>query len=222
MRRMNPRDSVVLLHGLGRSPRSLLAVEWRLRRAGFQVVNLGYPSRRLTVAQAVHRHLQPALDRLPRPAGGRVHFVTHSLGGILFRAWAAQRSPDFPLGRAVLLAPPNRGSEILDRLGRQPWVRRLLGPVVEELTTAPESLPARLGPVPPETGVIMGRQALIPLFRPWLGAESDGIVTVAGGRVEGLADFQVMRGDHTFLMWRPQVLRAVEHFLREGRFPDAP
>lgn len=215
---MHSRDSVVLLHGLGRSPRSLLAVQWYLQRVGYHVVNVGYPSRRLTVAQAVRRHLEPVLATLPRQDQGRVHFVTHSLGGLLFRAWAAQRAPEFPLGHAVLLAPPNRGSEIIDRLGQQPWVRRLIGPVVDDLTTDPQSLPNRLGPPPESTGVIMGNLALIPLFRSLLGPESDGIVTVEGGRLPGLADFQVTPTDHTFLMWRPQVLRAIEHFLREGRF----
>lgn len=213
-----PRDIVVLIHGLGRSPRSLLAVRFWLWRAGYQVVIVGYPSRRLTVQAAVENYLKPALEKLKPAPGARVHFVTHSLGGILFRAWAVTRDPGFPLGRTVMLAPPNHGSEVLRQLGGKPWVRRLLGPVVPELGEDENSVPRQLGAVPPGTGIIMGNRPMIPFFRKLLGPESDGIVSVAGGWVDGQADFMVTPADHTFIMWRLVVLQAVERFLKEGSF----
>lgn len=213
-----PRDTVVLVHGLGRSPRSLLAVRWSLWRSGYRVVSVRYPSRRVTVQEAVDEWLVPALERLVLEPGSRVHFVTHSLGGILFRAWARKRPSEFPLGRTVMLGPPNQGSEVLEALSRHRWVRRLLGPVVEELGANERSLPRQLGAVPPDTGIIMGNRAVIPFFREILGPESDGIVTVAGGWVAGQADFMVTAADHTFMMWRPQVLQAVNRFLKEGCF----
>lgn len=213
-----PRDTVVLIHGLGRSPRSLLAVRFWLWRAGYRVVSVGYPSRRVTVQEAVDGWVKPALARLNPAAGSHVHFVTHSLGGILFRSWARQRDPAFPLGRTVMLGPPNQGSEVLEALASHRWIRRLLGPVVEELGAGENCTPRRLGAVPAGTGVIMGNRAVIPFFRDILGPESDGIVTVAGGWVTGQADFMVVPADHTFMMWRPQVLRAVERFLKEGCF----
>ncbi len=213
-----PRDTVVLIHGLGRTWRSLLGLRFCLWRAGYKTVSIRYPSRRVSVAAAVDGWLSPALKRLRVPAGARVHFVTHSLGGILFRAWAAGRDPGFPLGRSVLLVPPNQGSEVLAHLARKRWVRRLLGPVVEELGTDESSTPRRLGAVPPGTGILMGNKPMTPLFRHLLGPESDGIVTVSGGWVDGQADFMIAPADHTFIMWRPQVVRAVVRFLSEGRF----
>lgn len=212
------RDIVVLIHGLGRSPRSLLAVRLWLWRAGYKVVNVRYPSRRVTVQTAVDQWLRPVLSRLVVAKGARVHFVTHSLGGILFRAWAESRNPDFPLGRTVMLGPPNQGSEVLAQLGRRHWLRRILGPVVDELGVDEGSTPRRLGAVPPGTGIIMGNKPVITLFRDMLGPESDGIVSVAGGWVAGQADFMVAPADHTFIMWRPRILRAVERFLKEGAF----
>ena len=214
----SPRDIVVLIHGLGRSPRSLLAVRLWLWRAGYQVVIVGYPSRRVTVQTAVENYLKPALEKLRPAPGVHVHFVTHSLGGILFRAWTVTRDPGFPLGRTVMLAPPNQGSEVLRELGRKPWVRRILGPVVPELGEDENSVPRRLGAVPPGTGILMGNRPMIPFFRKLLGPESDGIVSVAGGWVDGQADFMVTPADHTFIMWRPVVLQAVERFLKEGSF----
>ncbi|TDU81812.1 hypothetical protein EI77_01122 [Prosthecobacter fusiformis] len=220
--RNTQRDIVVLIHGLGRSARSLLAVRFWLWRAGYRVASVRYPSRKMTVEKAVNERLMPTLEKLKPAEGGRVHFVTHSLGGILFRAWAAKRNPDFPLGRTVMLGPPNQGSEVLEQLGHLPWLRRLLGPVVLELGENEHSVPRQLGPVPPGTGVIMGNKPVIPFFRHLLGPESDGIVTVAGGWVEGQADFMVTPADHTFIMWRPVVLRAVEHFLKNGSFLPQP
>lgn len=172
----------------------------------------------MTIQTAVNERLKPALERLQLAPGARVHFVTHSLGGILFRAWAKKRDADFPLGRIVMLSPPNQGSEILEQLGRKPWVRRLLGPVVSELGEDEKSVPRQLGAVPPGTGIIMGNKAIIPFFRRLLGPESDGVVSVAGGWVEGHADFLVTPADHTFIMWRPAILTAVERFLKSGSF----
>lgn len=215
------RDTVVLIHGLGRSPRSLLGMRFWLWRAGYRVVSVRYPSRRISVQAAVDGWLRPVLERLQIPSGTRVHFVTHSLGGLLFRAWAENRDPSFPLGRTVMLGPPNQGSEVLEKLGHHPWLRRLLGPVVDELGVDENSTPRRLGAVPPGTGIIMGNKSVIPFFRDLLGPESDGIVTVSGGWVAGQADFMVTPADHTFMMWRPTVLRAVERFLQAGSFmPD--
>lgn len=211
-------DIVVLIHGLGRTPRSLLAVRLWLLRAGYQVVSVGYPSRRVSVKEAVEGWLAPALARLQPPPGRHVHFVTHSLGGILFRAWARDRDPGFPLGRTVMLGPPNQGSEVLEQLAGRRLLRKLLGPVVDELGANDQSTPRQLGPVPKETGIIMGNRPVITLFRDLLGPESDGIVTVAGGWVEGQADFMVAPVDHTFMMWQPKVLRAVERFLKQGSF----
>lgn len=212
------RDTVVLIHGLGRSPRSLLAVRFWLWKAGYRVVSVSYPSRRVSVQDAVEKWLKPALARLSPAKGTRVHFVTHSLGGILFRAWAADREPGFPLGRTVMLGPPNQGSEVLAELASKPMLRRLLGPVVDELGVDEDSTPRRLGAVPAGTGVIMGNKPMITLFRDILGPESDGIVTVSGGWVEGQADFLVTQVDHTFMMWRPRVLQAITHFLEQGCF----
>ncbi|MDZ4287521.1 MAG: alpha/beta fold hydrolase [Prosthecobacter sp.] len=211
-----PKDYVVLIHGLGRSRRSLFGMQYWLRRAGYRVVNVGYPSMRVSVADAVRDWLQPALDALVLTPGIRVHFVTHSLGGIVFRKWAAERNAHFPLGRTVMLAPPNQGSEVMDHIGHHQWVRLILGPVVMELQTNANSMPRRLGPVPAQTAVIMGNRPKIHLFHHLLGRESDGIVSVASGRVEGQEDFLVLPADHTFIMWFPLVLRAVKSFLLSG------
>ena len=213
-------EIVVLLHGLGRSPRSMSGAGLWFQKAGYRVAYVGYPSRTVSVEAAVKNHVAPSLEKLARLADlTKIHFVTHSLGGIVFRAWAAQARHDFPSGRAVLLAPPNNGSEIADRVRHWPIARTLMGPVIQEIGTGENSTPRRLGPAIGEVGVIMGDQANLPFFRHWLGPQSDGVVTVEGGKIEGLKDFCVMPAGHTWIMWRPWILKATEHFIREGCFP---
>ncbi|OYW78025.1 MAG: hypothetical protein B7Z37_01420 [Verrucomicrobia bacterium 12-59-8] len=168
----------------------------------------------------MQQHLNPALERLEIAEGARVHFVTHSLGGIVFRAWAAQRDPAFPLGRAVLLAPPNQGSQIIDELRQRGWVRWWLGPVSAELGTDAGSTPNKLGPLPPDTGIIMGDKNTLPVFRHLLGPESDGIVTIASSHGEGEADFTLLPANHATIIFHPAVFRAVHRFLQTGSFAE--
>jgi triacylglycerol esterase/lipase EstA (alpha/beta hydrolase family) len=133
-------DTVVMLHGLARTPRSMLGAGLWFQRAGFEVAYVGYPSRQMGIAQAVHEHVAPQLAQIAARAGtGRVHFITHSLGGIVFRAWAAGYAETFPLGRAVLLAPPNQGSQIVDKLGGWDVAQKIMGPVLQELGTGEKS-----------------------------------------------------------------------------------
>lgn len=213
-------QTVILLHGLARTPRSMLGAGLWFQRGGFQVAYVGYPSRKMSIEEAVRGHVAPQIAEIAaRPGAGRLHFITHSLGGIVFRAWAAGYAETVPLGRAVLLAPPNQGSEIVDKLGGWFVARRIMGPVMKELGTGAHSTPNRLGAVPAETGVIMGDQGNLPFFCQWLGPDSDGVVKVEGGKVEGLKDFLVMPAGHTWIMWRPKVLAAAEHFIRHGQFP---
>ncbi len=217
-----PIDTVVLIHGFGRTRRSMWMVGVWLKFCGYRVTSLGYPSRCVSIAEAVERHIAPQLERLDLEPDSRVHFVTHSLGGIVFRAWAAQRDPAFPLGRAVLLAPPNQGSQIIDELRQWRWVRWLLGPVSAELGTDAESTPNSLGPLPPDTGIIVGNKATLPFFRHLLGPASDGVVTIAGAHAAGEADFTVLPTDHTFIIWQPAVFWAVRQFLLTGSFTAPP
>lgn len=215
-----PNDIVVLIHGLGRTRRSMWMVGVWLRFCGYRVTSIGYPSHRVSIAEAVEKHLEPGLAHLEIEPGSRVHFVTHSLGGIVFRAWAARRDPAFPLGRAVLLAPPNQGSQIIDELRQWGWVRWLLGPVAAELGTDANSTPNILGPLPRETGIIMGNKDTLPVFRHLLGDESDGVVTIASAHGEGEADFTLLPTNHATIILQPAVFRAVVRFLRTGSFAE--
>ena len=194
-------------------------LERRLDRAGYRVHNLGYPSMRAEPRALIEHVADSVAQRCG--AARRLHFVTHSLGGILTRAYLAEGRPS-GLGRVVMLAPPNHGSEYVDRMGRWPLFEPILGPTAPHLGTSPESLPNRLPPADFELGVIAGTGNLNPLSHSVLEGPHDGTVRLDSARLEGMRDFIALPVSHTFIMRSPEVARQVLCFLREGRFDHAP
>ncbi len=191
----------------------------RIERAGFRTANVDYPSTCHPLDTLVAEHVHPAVERAAESAAesGPVHFVTHSLGGILVRAYAVQFG--LPEGsRVVMLAPPNAGSAIADALHDRWPFNRLCGPALRELGTGTDCVPPRLTPLDADVGVIAGDRCVYPWFAPLLGGPNDGLVSVEAARLPEMADFVVVHAGHAFIMRSRTVADETIHFLRHGRF----
>ena len=209
-------ESVILVHGLGRSSASLVVLRARLTAAGFRVVNFDYPSTREPMESLVDS-LATAVSSCCEEERTTVHFVTHSLGGVVVRGFLS-RSEEPHRGRVVMLSPPNQGSELIDAFSPSPLLMSVVGPAGVRLGTDSTSYPLRLGPVRFPLGVIAGDRSLSRLGSWLIPGADDGMVGVDQTRVDGESDFLVVPATHTFIMNRPDVIAAVLSFLELGHF----
>lgn len=150
----------------------------------------------------------------------RIHFVTHSLGGILVRQYLSDRDID-ELGRVVMLGPPNQGSAAVDRLADVPGFDWLNGPAGRQLGKGEASIPLRLGPADFELGVIAGNRTIDPVTSAVLDDPDDGRVSVADTRLEGMADFVVVDHSHAFMMRMRRPIELTKAFLETGSFGES-
>jgi pimeloyl-ACP methyl ester carboxylesterase len=127
------RPGVVLLHGIGRTSRSLRRLERALQEAGFATLNLDYQSRKKPL-DALAGDIHPAIIDFAEANKGPLHFVAHSMGGLLTRVYVAKYRPE-RLAHVVMLGTPNGGSEVADVLKGLAIYRAYYGPSGQQLST---------------------------------------------------------------------------------------
>jgi len=218
--RCNPQpepknETVVLLHGLIRSDKAMNKIAKELREEGYNVINHGYPSKSATIEKLttqIFKTLEPQIK-----AAETVHFVTHSMGGIILRQHLEDH--ELPsLGRTVMLAPPSRGSEVTDKLGSIFLYQWINGPAGNQLGTGTNSHPLRLKAPEFELGIIAGDRSINPFLSLLIPGPDDGKVALARVKPKIYTDYLQLHVTHPCMVWNNEVIEQTKHFLEHGEF----
>jgi pimeloyl-ACP methyl ester carboxylesterase len=209
------KECVILLHGLARSNSSMGKLAKALNDAGYHTINDGYPSTSYKVDKLAEDAISWALAKCPKEA--TIHFVTHSMGGILVRQYLQVKTIK-NLGRVVMLGPPNKGSQVVDKLHKLPGFKLINGPAGMQLGTGELSVSNQLGPAKFEVGIIAGTRSINLILSAMLPNPDDGKVSVENTRLEGMQDHIELPVTHPFMMKNKQVIRQVICFLKNGVF----
>jgi triacylglycerol lipase len=210
---------VVVLHGLAMNRLWMTGISEHLRKRGYTVHDISYPTRSKNFETLVDEHLAPVMLTIPAE---KVDFVVHSMGGLMVRLYAAKYGAG-KIGRVVMLGTPNHGSEVADFMKSWTAFGWYFGEVGKSLGTTAEDIFAKLPPVPFECGVIAGEtgwlhfptNALVDIPKP-----NDGIVSVESTKVPGMKEHIVIPADHSLMVWMPKIWKLASAFLETGSFKD--
>ncbi len=195
------------------------ALETALCSQGYRVRNISYPStkhRLDELADFVAETLRSDLEQAEFP----VHFVGHSMGGLVTRAIIRRHRP-FKLGRVVMLGTPNHGSEVADFLRNLAAFKRIYGPAGQQLLTSTlADAEAHEHVVDFELGIIAGTRTIDPIGSYVIGKPSDGRVSVESTRLDGMKAHLILPVTHTFMPRNRRVINEVSAFLRTGDFAE--
>jgi pimeloyl-ACP methyl ester carboxylesterase len=188
-----------------------------LEGSGFATLNQDYASRRKAL-EALAEDIHPSIQRFADGIDGAVHFVGHSMGGLLARVYIARYRPK-RLGRVVMLGTPNGGSEIADRLKHIGAYRAWFGPAGQQLVTQRDAtIAAMFPPVDYPVGIIAGNRSVDPIMSTFLPKPHDGRVSVENTRLDGMADHIIVGTSHPRLIRNGRAIEQTITFVRDGSF----
>jgi pimeloyl-ACP methyl ester carboxylesterase len=208
------KDVVYLLHGFGRSRVAMWVLASRLEDAGFFVNNIGYSSINETPEEILLDVSEQINESLPEN-GQTVHFVGHSLGGLIIRAYLEDTTVK-NLGRIVLIGTPNNGTTLVDNY-QDSWWLQWMGPTALALSTDEKSFPNSLADPYYPVGIIAGisedddNEDILP-------GKDDGLVQLESTKVNGMTDIVIIESSHWMLRYDENVARQTIEFLRYARF----
>ena len=217
----NFKEYVVLLHGLARSSKSMVPLQKALSKKGYGTCNIDYPSTDYSIEHLSENYLSDTLKSCIPDDVDRVHFVTHSMGGIILRHYL--KNNQFKrLGNVVMLSPPNAGTEVVDKLGNIFIFKALNGPASVQLGTGSDSVPIGLGPVDFKLGILTGSKTINPILSAMIPGEDDGKVSVQSAQIQGMSDFMVVPHSHPFIMRSKETITQTIYFLEHRKFQNDP
>lgn len=215
------QDVVILLHGILRTRKSMAGLARHIEGQGFLTLNFTYASTKKALSDLADDVQAMMAAEESFHSANRVHFVTHSMGGLVLRHFLDRHRDELGgrLGRVVMLGPPNRGSELADIFQNIAPYRWIFGPAGQQMTVRENAVQLPQGPVDFELGVIAGTIGWpYPDGAILLNGPHDGRVTVENTKLDGMQDHMTIPVMHGMMMGNATVQQNVAEFLRTGRF----
>lgn len=214
-------EAVILIHGIARSSKSMRVLRQALdgdapemQTTGYRTFGFDYPSTRVGIEESAE-YLSRVIESLEGIE--RIHFVTHSMGGLVVRAYLAKHN-DPRLGRLVMIATPNQGAELASLLKSNLLFKLIYGPSGQQLPADPDGFIAKLPAPSIEFGIIAGGRGDERGYNPLIPGDDDGTVSVACTKLDGCADFVVVNRLHTLIVRAPETREFALRFLKDGCF----
>ena len=192
-----------------------------LEKAGYQVVNWSYRSVRDSLPEIAWQ-LETELQQYTQD--DTVHFVTHSMGGLVVRSFfefADVEGVTPQLCRLVMIAPPNQGAEIATFASRLNYNNWLFGENVEYMRTDKISLADSLAIPSIEFGIIAAARGAESGYNLFIDGANDGYISLPRTYLEGARDYMVISNMHFFVVYQKETLENVIHFLKHGQFKSS-
>ncbi len=207
-------EQVILIHGFGRSNMAMWRLAERLEGAGYDVHRVGYGSFNRTIEE-IQKEVFQQIETIRTTQKGRLHFVGHSLGGLLVRSYLGKAPLDNP-GNVVIMGSPNKGTPVVDEY-KDRWWFSLAGPAALSMRTNGSDFLTTLQSPYYNLGVIAGNSEMSGYEHILPGAD-DGLVPVESTKVAGMKDFIVINSSHTMMRYNEDAARQTIFFLKHGQF----
>lgn len=214
------KQCVVLVHGLWRSAWAMRSIENDLNDFGYQTVNISYPSTSMSIPEIAESFLPPAINECQQGAAEQIHFVSHSMGGIVVRQYL--QTNHLPLGsKVVMLSPPNQGSELSEKFGDAVWYQQIVGPAGVSLSTKEGGIIPKLKAIKEPVGIIAAYRAWSLWPSSWLPKPNDGTVSVESMKLAEMDDFVLIKNGHAMMRFDSDIHQQIRFFLSRGEFYHA-
>jgi hypothetical protein len=208
---------IYLIHGFGGFQFTMNKIEKSIKNERYQTVNYGYKSFNDLDTIGKQLYLQIKNSNVDT-----ISFVTHSMGALLVRSMLQYSANDkyFPkIFRIIMIAPPNRGTEIADFYSSFGIVNYFFGQNVKYMKTDSDSYANRLPkPYDSEIGIIAGIRGKKHGYNLFLNGDNDGGIKPEKTKIGIEKDYITVIGQHNFLLMKKYVSKLVIEFLKYGSF----
>lgn len=208
------KRSAVLVHGFFRTKLNMYFIAKSLKKDNFEVFNWRYKSRDKYINEHAEDLVKELIEISKKRPNEPINFVTHSMGGLVLRNAINHKScpKEAKIGKVVLIAAPNKGSIVAQKLGNSKFMRFLFKDKAGSELMGKTNFDD-LGAFPSDMDIlqIVGTLGV----NPWINGRNDGKVAVSETKLNTPYKQIDMKASHSWICYSPKVIKALKDFLNK-------